>query len=305
MARIHFILDPVHPRLGPEWPYEEKKISELTQDFQIGLVRGRMHAAQLAREAKRGGAELVVCLGTDLSLNEIINALYPFDEDTPVVSFHPRYQVGSVLASLGMEKDFFAFIQRFLKGEAKEDRVDLAEIDFTGNFGQSIRRVFLESASFGFASSIVSRMNFKHERDFGKYDLIKLLLRKLPFYREPGVQIQADQLQPERLTLLTAFINNTAYTARGIRVSPRSDPRDGTLELTRIKKARFYQYLGAAIPFYAGHRGAFSFIDSLKFKELKIDALSGRKIRLDYDGEFRGFLPATIRVKEKALRLLK
>lgn len=305
MARIHFILDPTNPGLGEKWPYEQKAIEEITQDFEIHLVRGKAHAEDLAKTAAKKGASLIVCAGNDSIFNEIVNALYPFDENTPALSIYPGLQRGSLATSIPFCKDFKEFLKNFLQNTHAIEAIDLAKINFTGEYGQSISRVFVDSASFGFASLILSKMNRADSFAFSFYQFLKMLFRNLPFYSEPSIKFLVDNQDDQRMSLLTGFINNTAYTSRGLRIFSESDPTDGTLEFTVVKKARFHRYIMAALPFYTGRRKNFSFFHTYPCKKVKIEAAIGQTVRLDFDGECRGFLPAEIEVKQRSLKLVR
>lgn len=305
MARIHFIVDPVNEQIGKRWPYEQKKIESLTKDFEMDLVRGRSHAEALATQAKGAGAELIVCVGGDSALNEIANAVHSDKSGKTSISIHPELHSGDLSKSLDLKSNIIEFLELFLNGKAQEQFIDVGEVEYTGEYGQTLKRIFVNYFSFGFASYLLTRVA-KHKYDGpSNTRFLRLLLGSLPFYRIPTFKISVDSDEEQSLALLTGFVNNIRYVARGLKISPQSTPMDGSFEFTRVKRSNMIKYMLGALPFYAGQTNGLSFIDTIPCKQLKIEPVSsGRAIRLDFDGECRGFLPAKIKMKEKALRVL-
>jgi|GEM_PF-5039455 len=304
MALIHFIIDPIYSHIGTKWPYEQSKIEALTKDFKVHLIRGRSHAEALATQAKTEGAKLIVCLGGDRVFNELANALYPETEPSPRLCFHPLH-ASNLAKSLHVRRDFLEFLKDFLAGNATEHQLDVGEISYTGEYGQKLQRIFTNYASFGFASTMLSKLSQIQNTSYTKFRFLRLIFRNLPFYKTPALKLTYDDLHTETELLLTGFVNNIRYAARGLRVSPKSNPYDGNFEFTKIEKTYFYKYLFATIPFYAGTIKPISFINTISCKQLRIEpVLSHRNVRLDFDGECRGYLPAELKTREKSLRIL-
>ena len=162
MARIHFIVNPSRPSIGLNWPYEEKRIAELTQDFQVHIIRGRLHAEILSRQAMDAGAELIVCVAGDSTLSEIVNGLYRASlggAPVPALTIHAGLQRGDTIRTWNRDKDFLSFLRSFLKGEVTSEKIDLGEVEFTGEYGQRVRRLFLNGAGFGFSSLITQKLS--------------------------------------------------------------------------------------------------------------------------------------------------
>jgi len=306
MAKIHFIINPKETSIGDRWPYEQKKIESITRDFEVHLVRGRNHAEALTLSAANQRAELVICAGGDSTINEITNGLFRLGNRAPALSVHPQFQRGSFAKSLNWEKSFNDFLQKFLNKAAEEVWVDLGKAEFTGEYGQKIERVFLNSFGFGFSSYLLHKLRKQNLGNFSRLDYLRNLVNSLPFYRAHHVQLEIDGQTVAPQTCLLGIIQNSSFFRDGFKVSPESKINDGELEWIEVKKATWPKYMLGAIPFATGRSKSLKFVTQRKLKKIKIDALhKNRLIRVDFDGESRGFLPAHVALLPQKLRILK
>lgn len=306
MAKIHFIINPKETSIGDRWPYEQKQIESITRDFEVHLVRGRNHAEALTIAAANERAELVVCVGGDSTINEITNGLFRLGNRAPALSVHPQFQRGSFLKSLKWEKYFADFLQKFLKKTAEEVWIDLGQAEFTGEYGQKIERVFLNSFGFGFSSYLLHKLRKQNLGNFSRLDYLRNLVNSLPFYRAHQVQLEIDGQEVAPQSYLLGVIQNSSFFRDAFKVSPESKINDGELEWIEVKKAAWPKYLLGAIPFATGRSKSLKFVSQRKLKKIKIDALhKNRLIRIDFDGESRGFLPAHVALLPQKLRILK
>lgn len=310
MASIHFIVNPLRPSIGLRWPYEEQKIRALTQDFEVHITRGHLHAETLTRVAIENGAKLIVCAGGDSTLSEVVNALSRstrLGERSPKLSLYPELQQGDFIRSLELKKSFLDFLEAYLNGTAIEEKMDVGEVRYAGDYGQQIRRFFVNCAGFGFSSVIVGKLSKDFRISRTKFNFFKALMRQLPFYRHPALDIFIDgQKVASKEEFLTGLIHNGRFGAYGLQLSSASNISDGLLDYTLISRAFTYQYLLGVFPLFSGKLRNASFVKQGPCREIRIQPASAhRKVRIDFDGDLWGFLPAEFRVVEKAIHLLR
>lgn len=302
MAKIHFIIDPVDRKIGEQWPYEEEKIKALSQDYEVHIVRGRSHAHALARQAAKTGTDLLVCVGGDQAVSEVANALHLQSDSAPRLSIHGRLHTGDFGRSLPFRSNFLEFLDDYLQGKAIREDLDLGQIRYTGEYGQRIEQVFVNYAAFGYASVITNR----RPPNASALRILRLIFATLPFYKIPALRCQPDGASAISEQLLTGFISLMPYAAGGLKIAPDANPRDGRFVLTKAKKSNILRYMAAALQSYFDRASQMSFIERVACKDLKIEStMVGRAVRIDFDGESRGYLPAEINIKEKALKILR
>ncbi len=305
MSQIHFIVNPFRPSIGLRWPYEENKIEALTKDFVVHLSRGKMHSEILTRQAIEDGAKLLVCVGGDSTLSEIVNGLYRAsrgNREVPKLTFYPGLQQGDAVRSFDLRSHFVDYLEAYFANQAIDEKVDLGEIEFTGEFGQKMRRVFLNSAGFGFSAALAQKLSGNYKIKRNQFGFLRLLLRHVPFFPHPSVEISIDHGVPFTEDILTGLVHNGRFLGRGIEVSPLSKTNDGVFEFNLVLKTYGYRYILGSVALYSGKMRKASFVRHFSCKHLSLKpALTGKKIRLDFDGDAWGFLPAQISVREGAL----
>ncbi|MBN8555539.1 MAG: hypothetical protein J0L93_08855 [Deltaproteobacteria bacterium] len=310
MAKIHFIVNPQRPSIGLRWPYEEKKIEALTQDFKVHITRGRLHAEILCRKAVEEGAKLIVSVGGDSTLSEVINGLYRASlggRPIPALTFYPELKQGDFVRSIQLRNSFTEFLEAFLSNSAIEESIDLGEVEFTGDYGQKVRRFFVNCAGIGFSSVIVGKLASNYKIKRSKWNYLKMMSRVLPFYRHPEVDIFIDDQKVfSQQEILTALIHNGKTAAHGIELSPDSEINDGKLEVTVIEKVMTYRYLFGLLPVLAGKLQSLRFVHHQSGKSIRaVPSQKSKKVRLDWDGDIWGFLPAEFRILERGLKLVR
>jgi diacylglycerol kinase (ATP) len=73
--RFTFIVNPnaAMGAMGREWPRIQDLAKQRLGEFQAFLTTGPGHAVTLTRSALEQGADVVVCVGGDGTLNEVVN----------------------------------------------------------------------------------------------------------------------------------------------------------------------------------------------------------------------------------------
>lgn len=309
MAKIHFIVNPRRPSIGLRWPYEERKVRAFTNDFVTHITRGRSHAELLTRDAIAQGAKLIVCVGGDSTLCEIVNELDRASRggfEVPALTLHPALQKGDAVKSIALRDNFSDFILSFLEDRATEQLLDLGEVEFTGDYGQKIRRLFLNAAGFGFSSTLVSKMSQDPYASRSNWGFLRLLFRLAPFYRHPEITLVIDgQKILSKKNILTGLVHNGRYGGRGLHLSPDATFGDGQLEYTVILKTLAFRYLWIALQILYSELKTSKYVLRGKFKEMIVTPTRPhRRIQVDFDGDVWGYLPAKFKIMEKYLRFL-
>ena len=315
MALIHFIVKPFRTSIGPRWPFEEKKIAEITKDFDVHISRGRMHAEKLAEAAIESGAKLIVCVGGDSTLSEIANAIIRAENNgkkPPLLTYHSGFQSGETVRSLREQQPFIEFLKNYMEGNCKEEKMDVGEIEFTGEYGQKIKRIFLNAAGFGFSSTVIGKINTIRYSARKRAKIIQLILSRILFYRRPAVSIMKTNGMDESTTfikdeeVLTGIAHNGRYAGYGLEFCPKANMTDGSFEFTLVKKALRYKYIFGVFPLLAGKLSDMSFVEQVSCKALEIRPSDpNRKVRVDFDGDCWGYLPAKIKVLPQRLALAR
>lgn len=134
---------------GRHWDRIANLLRSALGDFEFAMTRKPSDATALSRSALRHGFEMIVCVGGDGTLNEVVGGF--FDGSTAMA---PKAVLGVV--ALGTGSDFGPMIeQKDLEsacaslGGRKTRSIDVGLARFTGHDGIPTTRNFINVASFG------------------------------------------------------------------------------------------------------------------------------------------------------------
>jgi diacylglycerol kinase family enzyme len=314
--------------LPPYLPHQSQAQERFTQ--------GPRDAERLARAALRGGAEVVVAVGGDGTINEVVNgffeegasALLPEVAEAPQEAGpsgrgEPRRRrpalavlplgTGSDLARTfgwppgGGEDATAAACDRIRAGDARPLDVGVVTAaDAAGNAG-AVRRAFVNIASAGVSSRAAAAVGYYAALGgFMAYQLSAA--HGLMRWRRVPVRVRADGGPWLRLPAATdVAVANGQFYGGGMRIAPEADPCDGVLSvvaLDGIGVRRFVRDLGKL---RAGAHLSLAGVYSLSGRRIEVELESGEPggLPLELDGEVGGYAPAAFHILPGALSLLR
>jgi diacylglycerol kinase (ATP) len=177
----------------------------------------------LARAAVEAGAGLVVAVGGDGTLSEVVNGVTRDDA--------PRAAVGALLTgrgrdavrNLGLASDVRVAARRLVEGT--DARLDLVRADWP----DGVRRYAAGSAGAGFDARVAHRAARGGGR--GTVPYLLAVMRTLAAHAPVGAEIDVDGAPAWSGRLTLAVAANGPYFGGGMRIAPAADVADGVLDL--------------------------------------------------------------------------
>ncbi|WP_406184748.1 diacylglycerol/lipid kinase family protein [Streptomyces sp. NBC_01006] len=200
----------------------EMKLEAVTTEY-------RGHARDLGRRAAEHGIDLVVALGGDGTVNEVVNGLLhngPDPERLPRLAVVPGGSTNVFARALGLPNDAVEATGALLDAlrEQRERTVGLGLAAGTpGTEDESVpARWFTFCAGFGFDAGVVGRVEQQRER--GKRSTHALYVRQLmrQFWEEPNrrhgvVTLERPGADPVTDLVLSIVCNTSPWTYLGNR----------------------------------------------------------------------------------------
>lgn len=190
-------------------------------------TEGPGHAVALAREAARDGADTVVAVGGDGTVNEVVNGLIV--DDRPVGTA----ALGVVPAGSGAD-----FARSFaLPPHTGENTrgiigdtvpIDVGRLTVTTPSGPIVR-YFVNVAETGMGAATVAAAE-RLPRRLGKSRYLVAFWPTLARFRPGEVTVTADEHRVA-VRAHTAIVANGRYFGGGMHISPHSSPGDGMVEI--------------------------------------------------------------------------
>jgi len=175
-------------------------------DLELGYTRRRGHAGQLARDAADAGVGLVVTLGGDGTVNEVVNGLMAGPADRrPALAVVPGGSTNVFVRALGLPREWSeatgVLLQALREGRSRTIGLGLAD-----------DRYFTFCAGLGLDAAVVRRVERARKR--GRRSTAGLYLRStvgeyfLERHRPEMVLAMPDEPDEDRLASI--IVQNTA-----------------------------------------------------------------------------------------------
>ncbi|CAN5186963.1 diacylglycerol kinase family lipid kinase [soil metagenome] len=258
------------------------------------------HATELARKARSEGLELVVAVGGDGTVHEVVNGLLADGlarngEVLPALGLLPAGSGCDYARTFAVPPDLVAAVTHLT---TVEDRfVDVGEVRYQSEDGERVR-FFVNVAEVGIGADVAERASrLPRILGPGRYALAFFLT--LAGQRTVGAEVEVDGQRCEGpLTNLVVALGQ--YYGGGMKVAPRADPSDGRFEV-QIQSGSKLDYALAMPKVFRG-----THLPHPRVREERAGVVEVRctpEAKLEADGEVLGTTPAIFRIVPGALRV--
>ncbi len=285
-------LDPVSRKLL-KLPEKENISPEETQnriikafaqhDLQpkIVLTEYAKHATKLARDAANDSFDVIVAVGGDGTINEVVNGIAGTNTRLGII---PRGTANLLAKEMGIPSKLEKACAVIAKNNAV--KIDTATVN---------DHHFTIMAGIGFDAHVVQKVDDTHVKNkWGALAYPLVAIREIIRYPFNKIQVRTEDGVDH--IAFYVFVQNAKVYASGFNMSPKSKKDDGTLEVLMFPTKNIL-----SIVFYV-----LSW-DKLKFqKEIagvkSLEIKSNHSIQIDGDYICKG--PAKIQVRPKSLSIL-
>ncbi len=281
--RIKLIMNP-NADMGNAWRYaaDLRHLFESSADADWAGTVYPTHAEKLAKQAAEEGYDIVVAMGGDGTVHEVINGLMQVPpEKRPVFGVIPLGSGNDFCANVGNSRDPDEAARAIIGGHTQ--KVDLAIVeDETGR-----REFWSNTINIGFGGSVtIFFRQMPYFRGFTRY-LASVLRVIFSNYIIMKTRFKTEEKEWEDETIMIA-VNNGPREGGGFHTGPHAIMDDGLLNFTIAKKVSRLKMLLLLVPFMNGTQESDKAVYMGTFKTLEID--SDKPLYLHADGEmFAGF----------------
>ena len=283
------------------WDSIAKLLRSSLGDFEHAITRAPGEATALSRAALREGFEMIVSVGGDGTLNEVVGGF--FEGSAPVA---PEAVLGVV--ALGTGCDFARTIDLLdlesacaRLGGRNTRIIDLGLASFTGHDGAGATRIFINVVSFGVGGLVARLVSPRLKAVSGQLAFTLATLRALAVYRDKTVTLEFDAMPSRSLAITNCAIGNGRYFGAGMQVAPAAELDDGELDVTIWSGFGLMDFIRQRPALYDGSHVRLPGAQVLRTRRTM--ATSKSTVLLELDGESVGRLPAQLQVLPHAIRL--
>jgi YegS/Rv2252/BmrU family lipid kinase len=279
-------------------PQVEALLRQRELPYVVRETEGPGHATELARAALQGGTQVVVAMGGDGTINEIVNGMLV--DDRPV---HENATLGVIAAGTGSD-----FIKTFgIPGTASHAvahldgperfKIDIGKITLRSE-GRDTVRYFANIAEVGIGAAVVARAQ-RLPRWLGPTVYFFAFWMTLRKHRMADVVIDlVDRKYEGKMNNLV--VANGQFFGGGMKIAPKAAPTDGVLDI-QIEHARKREAIAVMPKVYKGEHVPHP--DIFEAKRVRLSITSQQELLIEADGEVLGTTPASFDLLKESIYL--
>jgi YegS/Rv2252/BmrU family lipid kinase len=276
---IHFILN---PNSGTNSPLKRARIVanlRAIPNSKVWQTEHVNHASVLTKQAVNEGAEKIIAIGGDGTINEVASSLLYSSIPLGII---PMGSGNGLARHLGIPLSFKKALDRAINGQ-----------QITIDAGKWNDRPFFCTAGLGFDAYVASHFASRGKRGFLNYIYSSLVLL---FKYKP---ISIKEFGP----VFSFTVANANQFGNNAYISPNSDLQDGLLEVIRVKPSNLFHIIFLGISLFSkklhlNSRSEVSTVTSLTFHTiLGIPYhLDGESLLIENEKNLVSILPSSLLV---------
>ena len=288
-------------RAAARWPRVARALEKRLGPIDARFTKEPNHASEIARQALGEGAELILAVGGDGTVNEIVNGM--FFAGRPL-----RPGARLALAPFGTGGDLGRMVAMPTKPDAlavalSEGRAvpfDVGLIRLTGDDGKPVERYFLNLTSFGMGGAVSVRAKQTPLASLnGKLAFLWATVTVALGYKGRAVRLRLDGGEEDERRVTNIAVGNGRFHGGGMQPCPHARLDSGVFEVTVIDYLNLWELITGLPTLYSND--VYRHPKAHRYQARRVEAESDEPVRVEVDGEALGSLPLEITLLPGAL----
>jgi diacylglycerol kinase (ATP) len=299
LSETVFLVNPAaaNGATGRRWPEIAHQAAGVGLEGDALLSEHRGHLGQLAREAALDGAHLLVVVGGDGALNEVVNGLGGLDP-APSVALIPRGTGGDFGRTFGIPNDVATAARIALDGETR--RIDLGRLTYRTWDGHEAEGLFANVASAGMSGAIAQRANETSKALGAKASYLWATFAVFAGWSAVEMRVTVDG-ETRSGRMFDVVVANGRYFGGGMKMCPAAQPDDGLFDVVTIGDVTKRDLVVTMPKIYRGTHLPHPKAEALRGSIVTVE--TDEPVPVELDGEQPGTTPARFEVLPGAFGL--
>jgi len=299
VSRVVFLVNPASANgsTGRRWPELARRAAAAGLEGDTLFSERPGQLGELARRATEDGAELLVVVGGDGSVNEVANGLAGLDGPPPL-AIVPRGTGWDFVRTFGIPRSIEDAAEVALRGETRT--IDLGRMTYRAWDGTETTAVFANVASAGMSGAIAQRANETTKALGGRASYLWATFAVFARWQATDVVLEVDGERREG-RMFDVVVANGRFFGGGMEICPDAEPDDGLLDVLTIGDVTKGDLVRTMPKIYRGTHLPHAKAELLRGSTVAIASSSALPVELD--GEQPGTTPVRFDVLPRALAL--
>lgn len=289
-------------RAERQWLDLEGPVREACGDVTLFRTAEPGDATRLVRSALRDGYDRIISAGGDGTHYEVVNGF--FEKDSPI---NPEASIA--ILPIGTASDF----RKTLRLPKPADSVvylggttvyamDVGKVTSTDEHGETMVRYFNTAVHIGLGGLVGEHVNRRSKALGGFMTFYVGVITALMAYTWPKMRVTVDGKVVKEGKMLEVIAANGEFDGGGMHVAPHARLDDGLLEMYAMGNIGRLGSFANSLRIYKGTHDQHEEVIYLRTPSVRVD--SDERVIVSPDGELAGFLPATVEIVPKAVRMV-
>lgn len=270
-----------------------KTLEESNYFVSIYMTEKQLDAVYAASEACKKGYHIIISVGGDGTVNEVINGIMA-NEFRPKLAIYPAGTVNDFANYLKMPRSVRDFAQVVIREKTTKTDIGLA-----GD------RYFLNVAAAGLLTDVAYKVSSEAKTVLGKFAYYLEGLRELPkqLFKPIKIKFKTNYIEEEK-EILFFLMANTPSVGGFKYVAPDANINDGKFDLLIVEKGQLIDVANIFFKALIGTHTNHPNLQYIQVDSLSVYSHSHEDIYIDLDGEQGEKLPIDFKVINKAIDLI-
>jgi diacylglycerol kinase (ATP) len=297
---VVFLVNPASDNgaTGKRWPELAHRAAQLGLSGETLFSERPGHLIELAEKAARQGADLVVAVGGDGTLNETVNGLMRAGTQTELATI-PLGTGMDFVRTYGIPTKFEAAVRTAVEGVTRT--IDVGRVSYREWSGADGERYFANVGSVGMSAAVAQRANGMSKVLGGRVTFFYALTRVFFEWQNTEVTVELADGTRREGRMHDVIVANGQWHGGAMWLAPEARPDDGVFDVVLIGDVTKRDFVTTSPKLYKGTYLAHPKIDLLRSSAVGVDA--PERLPIELDGEQVGTTPARFEVVPAALRV--
>ena len=291
-------------KAGREWSAIESWLPSSGLPYEVARTTRPNEATEIAQRNVLQSRPVVVAVGGDGTLNEVVNGFFRNGAPIPTTSklaMVPLGTGGDFRRTLRIPTDTKQAIDVLRSGMVR--RLDAGCVTYQTADGGTAVRHFINIADAGLGGEVVEIVGNGTKR-FGSATYTLAGLRALLGFKNKPMTVNIDGVTEELPKVQQVVVANCQFFGGGMKMAPAASPTDGVFDVVIVKNAGKIETMRGMNDIRSGKHLDQANPKIQLFYGKRISVSSPQKVRIDLDGEAVGFLPALFEIQPGAIEFI-
>lgn len=274
------------------WPEIERFLRHAGLRFRAFFTRGNGHASELAEIAACREEGILLAVGGDGTINEIVNGIASAKAfPTTTLALLPTGSGNDLCRTLGISGDPLSVLKALASGSCRS-----LDVGFVGE------RCFLNICGVGFDAEVAKAVNQGFRWLRGPCAYLAGVLKALVRFQPVSFDLVLDGQSLPFKGMMVAVANG-AFFGSGIKIAPKARIDDGLFDVCVVGEVGKLELLRLLPLAYSGRHEGHPSVRFFRAREVRISSPEG-SLYIQGDGELLGRTPAVFRIRKHAIKVL-